>query len=142
MLLDTLQNVTMVPTAAIQRGTQGIFVYVVGSDYTVALRPVKLGATEGSNAVAESGLKPGELVVVDGTDRLREGAKVELSGREAGKPAPFSDSGKGKGGRRKKGGGEGGEKSAEKAGGGEIGAEKSQGEGKDGERRWKKKGAE
>ena len=163
MLVDTLTGVTIVPTAAIQRGTQGIFVYVVNSDYTVALRPVKLGTTEGLGAAVESGLKPGELVVTDGTDRLREGAKVELSNREAGKPAPYSDSGKKKGGRRKKGGDEGGdkggekavEKTGEKAAGkaGEKAAEKAgdkaagdkagasgNGSEKGGERRWKKGG--
>jgi multidrug efflux system membrane fusion protein len=120
MLLDTLQDATTVSTAAIQRGTQGIFVYVVGDDYTVSLRPVKLGATEGSRTAVESGLKAGELVVVDGTDRLREGAKVELSNREAGKPAPYDSSKKGKSGRKKKGGDEGAEK-----GSGEQAAERS-----------------
>ena len=134
MLLDTLQDVTTVSTAAIQRGTQGIFVYVVGGDYTVSLRPVKLGATEGNRTAVESGLKAGELVVVDGTDRLREGAKVELSNREAGKPAPYDSSKKGKGGRKKKGGDEGAEK-----GGGEK-AERS-GE-KAAERSAEKKGAD
>ena len=123
MLLDTLQDVTTVSTAAIQRGTQGIFVYVVGADYTVSLRPVKLGTTEGNRAAVESGLKPGELVVVDGTDRLREGAKVELSNREAGKPAPYDSSKRGKGGRKKKGGDEGADKgSGDKAA--ESGADK------------------
>jgi multidrug efflux system membrane fusion protein len=123
MLLDTQQDVTTVATAAIQRGTQGIFVYVVGSDYTVSMRLVKLGATEGNRAAVESGLKPGELVVVDGTDRLREGAKVELSNREAGKPAPYSsDSGKRKGGRKKKGGDEGGDKGGNDKGGSDKGS--------------------
>jgi len=104
MLVDTLREVTTVASAAIQRGVQGLFVYVVNSDLTVSLRPVKLGAAEDLNTAVESGLKPGELVVVDGTDRLREGAKVELSNREAGKPpAMKGGSGKGKGGRRKKG---------------------------------------
>ncbi len=138
MLVDTMRGVTIVPTAAVQRGTQGIFVYVVKTDYTVTVRPVKLGVTEGLGAAVESGLKPGELVVTDGTDRLREGAKVELTNREAGKPAPYSDSGKKKGGRRKKGGDEGGEKgdgkAGEKAAGSESGGEKGS------ERRWKKDG--
>ena len=127
MLLDTLQDVTTVATAAIQRGTQGIFVYVVGADYTVSLRPVKLGATEGNRAAVESGLKAGELVVVDGTDRLREGAKVELANREAGKPAPYDSSKRGKGGRKKKGGDEGGAK-----GSADTAAEKSAGKGSGG----------
>src|SRR6185295_5369367 len=73
-------------------------------------------------AAVESGLKAGELVVVDGTDRLREGAKVELTNREAGKPAPYDSSKRGKGARKKKGADEGGEK-----GGGEKSAEKGAG---------------
>jgi len=110
MLVDTLREATTISSAAIQRGAQGIFVYVVNSDLTVATRPVKLGPVEGPNTAVESGLKPGELVVVDGADRLREGAKVELANREAGKAAPVGDgSGKKKGGRRKKGGEKNGE---------------------------------
>jgi multidrug efflux system membrane fusion protein len=111
MLVDTVRGVTTIPAAAIQRGTQGMFVYVVKSDLTVTVRPVRLGASEALTTAVESGLEPGELVVVDGTDRLREGARVELAGREAGKPPPLQDgAGKRKGGRRKKG-----EKSGEKA---------------------------
>ena len=137
MLVDTLKDVTTVPTAAVQRGAQGIFVYVVGADYTVGLRTVTLGPTEGARAAVESGLKAGELVVVDGTDRLREGARVELANREAGKPAPYSsEPGKRKGARKKKGGEESADKGSgdkgpgssepavEKKGGGEGGAEK------------------
>jgi multidrug efflux system membrane fusion protein len=104
MLVDTLRDATTVSSAAIQRGAQGIFVYVVNDDLTVAMRPVKLGPTEGANTAIEDGLKPGERVVVDGTDRLREGAKVELADRDAGKPAVKGDgSGKKKGGRKRKG---------------------------------------
>jgi len=69
--------VTIVPTAAILRGAPGTFVYVVKDDKTVTVRPVKVGPIEGENAVIDSGITPGEVVVVDGTDRLREGAKVE-----------------------------------------------------------------
>jgi multidrug efflux system membrane fusion protein len=84
MLLDTKRGVTTIPTAAIQRSDKGTFVYVVTPEQTVALRPVKLAAIEGENAMVESGLAPGERVVIDGTDRLREGAKVELSQRGVG----------------------------------------------------------
>ena len=77
MLLDTLHGATIVPSAAILRGAPGTFVYVVASDNTVAVRPVKVGPVEGENAVIESGVSPGDVVVTDGTDRLREGAKVE-----------------------------------------------------------------
>jgi multidrug efflux system membrane fusion protein len=84
MRLDTLRDVTTIPTAAIQRGSQGTFVYAVTAGHTVALRPVKLAAIEGDNAMVESGVAPGDLVVVDGADRLREGTKVELIERGAG----------------------------------------------------------
>ena len=104
MLVETLSGVTTISSAAIQRGAQGIFVYVVNEDLTVAMRPVKLGQTEGANTAVERGIKPGQLVVVDGTDRLREGAKVELANADARKAAATVDgSGKKKGGRRKKG---------------------------------------
>lgn len=78
LLLDTRRGVTTIPTAAIQRSSRGTFVYVVTPEGTAALRPIELTAIEGENAVVESGVAAGELVVIDGTDRLREGAKVEL----------------------------------------------------------------
>src|SRR5436305_7081955 len=83
MLLDTLHGVTIVPTAAILRGAPGTFVYVVKDDKTVTVRPVKVGPIEGETAMIEGGINPGEIVVVDGTDRLREGAKVETVDRHA-----------------------------------------------------------
>ena len=76
--LDTLRDVVTVPAPAIQRGSQGLFVYVVKADRTVELRPVGLGPTDGQRLVVASGLRPGERVVVDGIDRLREGSPVDL----------------------------------------------------------------
>jgi multidrug efflux system membrane fusion protein len=67
----------------VQRGTQGTFVYVVKEDKSVTVRTVKPGPTEGETAAIESGLEAGEMVVVDGTDKLREGAKVEIGERNA-----------------------------------------------------------
>ncbi len=83
MLLDTLHGATIVPTSAVLRGAPGTFVYVVKPDNTVTVRTVKLGPIEGENAVVDSGLAPGDVVVVDGTDRLREGAKIEPIDRKA-----------------------------------------------------------
>ena len=83
MLLDVMRDIVLVPAAAVQRGTQGTFVYVVGDDKSVTVRSVKPGPTEGETAAIESGLSAGELVVVDGTDKLREGAKVEVAERNA-----------------------------------------------------------
>ena len=79
MVVETKKDATVIPMAAIQRGAQGTIVYVVKDDKTVALRPVKMGAVENDNVAIESGVKPGELVVTDGIDRLREGAKVEVT---------------------------------------------------------------
>ena len=79
MVVETKKDATVIPMAAIQRGAQGTIVYVVKDDKTVSLRPVKMGAVENDNVAIESGIKPGDLVVTDGIDRLREGAKVEVT---------------------------------------------------------------
>lgn len=83
LLLDLRRQTTLVPAAAIQQSPQGKFVYVVRADRTVEVRPVKPGPTEGNDASIDSGLSPGELVVVEGTDRLREGARVEMQENDA-----------------------------------------------------------
>jgi membrane fusion protein, multidrug efflux system len=79
MLMDTLRSVTIIPTAAIQRGIIGTFVYVVKTDQTVSERPLTLGPTEGERVAVLEGLHPDERVVVDGADKLREGIKVKLN---------------------------------------------------------------
>jgi multidrug efflux system membrane fusion protein len=78
LLVDTLKGATLVPTSAIQRGAPGTFVYVVKPDDTATVQPVKLGPDDGKNVTILSGLDPGAKVVVDGADKLREGAKVTL----------------------------------------------------------------
>jgi multidrug efflux system membrane fusion protein len=83
MQLDTLKGATVVPTAAIQRGSPGTFVYRVNPDNTVSVAVVKLGPSEGESTVIESGVSPGDRVVVDGADKLKEGAKIEPVTREA-----------------------------------------------------------
>jgi multidrug efflux system membrane fusion protein len=85
MLVDTRQGATVVPGAAVQRGAQGMFVYVVKPDSTVTMRNVTLGPVDGPLQAIDSGVAPGETVVTDGVDRLREGAKVESA---AARPAP------------------------------------------------------
>jgi len=77
---------TRLPTAAIQRGAAGTFVYVVRDDLTVAVTPVQIGTTQGEITAIDRGVSPGEKVVVDGADRLRHGAKVELATREPAAP--------------------------------------------------------
>ena len=76
LLVDTVKDATVVPVAAIQRGQPGTFVYLAKADDTVEVRVVELGQTDGDKVQIVSGLKPGDQVVVDGTDRLREGAKI------------------------------------------------------------------
>jgi multidrug efflux system membrane fusion protein len=76
--LDTLSGVLAVPQAAVLRGAQGFYVYAVGADSTVATRVVKPGAVDDGWIAVDGALQPGDTVVIDGTDRLREGAKVEV----------------------------------------------------------------
>jgi multidrug efflux system membrane fusion protein len=79
LVLDTLKNATVVPSAAVQHGAPGTFVYVVNDDRVVNLRPVKLGPTDGDRVAVTSGVNAGERVVVDGADKLRNGAQVTLA---------------------------------------------------------------
>ena len=105
MLLDTRRGATLVPNAAVVRGGQGTFVYVIKEDKTVELRKVGVGIAEGDSVSVESGLAPGELVVVEGSDRLRDGAKVEIPDAASRAAAIEGGAGKaGKGGKGAKGG--------------------------------------
>jgi multidrug efflux system membrane fusion protein len=90
LLAEVKRDAVVVPTSAIQRGPQGTFVYVVKTDQSVAVRPVTPGVTEGGNTSVAAGLEPGEIVVADGAERLREGSKVEVK-------EPGSGRGKGNG---------------------------------------------
>src|SRR5258706_6558220 len=117
LFVKTLHDQIIVPSAAVQRGTSGTFVYVVDEDLTVNMRPVSVGETEENRVAITNGLKAGEMVVIDGADRLREGAKVALPGQEppaAATPRPARGQGNGqgqgqrgagRGGRRGNGGG-------------------------------------
>jgi multidrug efflux system membrane fusion protein len=78
MVVDVLRGTVVVPTAAIQRDNQGTIVYAVQDDNTVAVRRVQIGPSEGEITAVVSGLKAGERAIVDGVDRVREGAKVEV----------------------------------------------------------------
>ena len=78
LLVDVRREAVVVPAPAIQRGPQGTFVYVVKTDRTATVRPVNVGEIQGGEASLKTGLSPGELVVVDGQDRLREGTRVDL----------------------------------------------------------------
>ncbi len=80
LLVDTVKDATVVPVAAIQRGTPGTYVYLVKADDTVAIKVVELGVTDGEKVQITNGLQVGDEVVIDGTDRLRDGAKIRRPG--------------------------------------------------------------
>jgi len=106
LLVDTLTNQLVVPNVAVQNGQQGTFVYVVDQDSIVHLKTVKVGITTETSADILSGISDGDRVVVDGTDRLIEGATVRV--RKAGEldnPPGYDPGAGGRGGRGKKGGG-------------------------------------
>jgi multidrug efflux system membrane fusion protein len=84
LLLDVKKGATVVPTVAIQRGAQGPYVYVVKPDQTVSVRQVTVGATQGDDAAIDNGVSPGDLVVVDGADKLKDGAKVDVQPGDGG----------------------------------------------------------
>jgi membrane fusion protein, multidrug efflux system len=76
--LDQIDHALTIPSAAVQRGAPGLYAYVVKSDNTVQIRPLKLGPTESDRVQVIDGLAANDLVVVDGVDKLRDGASVEL----------------------------------------------------------------
>ena len=82
LLIKTLQGVVTVPARAVQYGAPGAYVYVVGADDKVSVRSVVLGPQDGAMFAVKSGLTPGDKVVVDGADRLREGTQVEIASTE------------------------------------------------------------
>jgi multidrug efflux system membrane fusion protein len=92
LLVDTLEGTTLVPVAAIQRSPQETFVYVVKQDSTVDLRPVVVQLTEGDEAAIQKGISPGEVVVVEGVDKLQPGSKVAVAA--PGSPAPVPPAGR------------------------------------------------
>jgi multidrug efflux system membrane fusion protein len=80
--VDTLHNQIIVPVAGIQRGASGTFVYVVNPNHTVSMRAVTLGQTNNDRVAVAKGLMAGDTIVVDGADRLRDGARVLLPGEQ------------------------------------------------------------
>jgi membrane fusion protein, multidrug efflux system len=91
LLLTTRKGAIVIPTAAIQRGPKGTFVYVIGDDSTASVRPVVIEITQGDQTILTSGLQPGERVVVDGQNQIRPGSKVSARGAEG--PAAPAGSG-------------------------------------------------
>jgi multidrug efflux system membrane fusion protein len=96
LLLDTHKDVTTISTAGVQRGVPGTFVYLVNADGTVSVRAVKLGATEGDRVEVVSGLTSGDRIVIDGADKLRDGAKVNVRSEADQSKSPAQDNSGGK----------------------------------------------
>jgi len=96
LLVDTKHNLTIVPTGAIQRGPQGTYVYAAGPDNTAKIRVVTIAQTTGDSVGLSAGLNSGDVVVVDGQDKLQDGTKISPSpaggsngaGRGAASPSP------------------------------------------------------
>ncbi|SAI48640.1 HlyD family secretion protein [Bordetella ansorpii] len=94
LLVETRSQVTAIPTAAVQQGSAGSFVFVAKADNTVEVRQVELGPVNGDWVAVNKGMQPGENVVVEGTDRLRAGARIDVVTPQTAIPAtPGSQTG-------------------------------------------------
>ena len=78
LLVNVIKDAVIVPTPAVLNGSSGAFVYVVKPDNTVTVRNVKIGPVDGERTSIASGLQVSERVVIDGSDRLKEGAKITI----------------------------------------------------------------
>ncbi|MGA9059732.1 MAG: efflux RND transporter periplasmic adaptor subunit [Terriglobia bacterium] len=78
LLVEEKHEVTLVPTAAVQRNAQTTYVFLVKPDSTVTVLPITIGTTEGYDSEVLSGLSPGDVVVMTGVDKLQEGSKVRV----------------------------------------------------------------
>ncbi len=83
LLLEVRKDATVVPAAAVQRGPQGTYAYVVKENHTVEMRPVTLALTQGNVTAIAQGVEPGEVVVTDGQDKLQNGSKVVFRNRSS-----------------------------------------------------------
>jgi membrane fusion protein, multidrug efflux system len=84
LTVDTLHDVPIVPASAVQRGAPGTYVYLVNPDNTVKVQPIQIGPSDGENIAVTSGLQGGEQVMIDGADRLKDGAKVMIPDAQTG----------------------------------------------------------
>ena len=88
LLIDTLKQVVVIPTGAVQRGPNGTFVYVVKDNDTSTMRPIVVQKQDETQTVVKSGLEPNERVVTTGFVRLTEGSKVTVGSANAPPPPP------------------------------------------------------
>lgn len=88
LLLSVARNATVIPDGAILRGVQGNYVWVIGPEKTVSARPIQTGVSDQGLTAVTAGLRLGERVVVDGTEKLAEGKSVEIIEKAASLPTP------------------------------------------------------
>ena len=108
LLLKTIDGAVVVPVIALRHGPNGEFVYVVNADRTVSLRNVKAGVSGVDDVAITTGLALGEVVVTEGGDRLKDGAKIQTSAERPSRPAPADAANDRQGGTRRAGGATGG----------------------------------
>jgi multidrug efflux system membrane fusion protein len=104
LLIDVLKNAVVVPASTIQRGSQGTFLYVVKENQTAELRQVTIKTTEGNDVALASGVEAGEMIVLEGMDKIQDGARVDVQTPGQSSDASGNRRGAGRGGR---GGGRG-----------------------------------
>src|SRR6478672_2254892 len=95
LLLEVKKNNTVVPSAAIQRGPQGTYVFTVKPDKTAEMRNVTVTISQGNFVAISQGLQPGDVVVTDGQDKLQPGTKVEIRGGAGQNEGPGQNGGQG-----------------------------------------------
>jgi len=105
LLVDTLKQVVVIPTGAVQRGPNGTFVYVIKDDDTVTVRPITVQKQDETQTVVSKGLEPSERVVTTGFVRLTEGTKVTIGSADAPAAHPAGQRPQGQGGGRRQRGG-------------------------------------
>ena len=84
LLVDTLQGAVVVPSSAIQHGAPGDYVFLLGAENKVSVRVVKLGPADGERVAVLSGLQVGDRVVIQGTDKLKDGTQVTIGSAAGG----------------------------------------------------------
>jgi membrane fusion protein, multidrug efflux system len=82
--VETRDQATLIPSAAVQFGARGTFVFVLGADDKVQIREIKVAASDGATSLVDSGVKVGERLVLEGTDKLKDGSQVQVIGNEPG----------------------------------------------------------
>jgi len=91
LLLDVVKDATVISAAAIQRGPQGTYVYVVDSEKKAHIRPVTVKTSEGNDVSIGKELQPGELVVIEGTDKVQDGGRVDIQTAASATPGTSKD---------------------------------------------------